>query len=142
MLRGSARTHSPQVSMERIPEFVSTHLFLISLFVALLVMLAWNLFGAGLTGVEGGATEPATWRLLSHWRELLPPNPGEDRTRLYHERVQRNDFVSNLASSSAPAEDEAGALRALDLSVKIRKADRLCIKRVVELGKLAGIKPE
>jgi len=52
MLRGSPQTHSPQVSMERIPEFVGNHLFLVSLFVALLVMLAWNLFGASLTGVE------------------------------------------------------------------------------------------
>lgn len=38
--------------MERIPEFIGNHLFLISLFVALLVMLVWNLFGAGLTGVR------------------------------------------------------------------------------------------
>ena len=38
--------------MERIPEFVSNHLFLVSLFVALLVMLLWNLFGASLTGVQ------------------------------------------------------------------------------------------
>ena len=52
MLRGNRRTHSPQVFMERIPEFVSNHLFLVSLFVALLVMLLWNLFGASLTGVE------------------------------------------------------------------------------------------
>lgn len=52
MLRGSSQTHSPQVSMERIPEFVSNHLFLVSLFAALLIMLLWNLFGAGLTGVE------------------------------------------------------------------------------------------
>ncbi len=52
MLRGNPQTHSPQVSMERIPEFVGNHLFLVSLFVAVLVMLLWNLFGAGLTGVE------------------------------------------------------------------------------------------
>ena len=38
--------------MERLPEFIGNHLFLASLFVALLVMLLWNLFGAGLTGVE------------------------------------------------------------------------------------------
>ena len=38
--------------MERIPEFVSNHLFLVSLFGAVLVMLLWNLFGASLTGVE------------------------------------------------------------------------------------------
>jgi len=52
MLRASPHAHNPQVSMERIPEFVGNHLFLVSLFMALLVMLLWNLFGAGLTGVE------------------------------------------------------------------------------------------
>jgi rhodanese-related sulfurtransferase len=38
--------------MEHIPEFVSNHLYLVCLFVALLVMLLWNLFGATLTGVK------------------------------------------------------------------------------------------
>lgn len=38
--------------MERIPDFVGNHLFLVSLFVAILVMLLWNLFGAAMTGVE------------------------------------------------------------------------------------------
>lgn len=38
--------------MERIPDFVGNHLFLASLFVAILVMLLWNLFGAAMTGVE------------------------------------------------------------------------------------------
>lgn len=38
--------------MERIPEFIGNHLFLVSLFVAILVMLLWNLFGAAMTGVE------------------------------------------------------------------------------------------
>jgi len=38
--------------MEHIPEFVNNHLFLVCLFVAVLVMLLWNLFGATLTGVQ------------------------------------------------------------------------------------------
>ncbi|MBI1732530.1 MAG: rhodanese-like domain-containing protein [Gammaproteobacteria bacterium] len=48
--------------MERIPEFIGNHLFLVSLFAALLVMLLWNLFGAGLTGVQ--EIEPADATLL------------------------------------------------------------------------------
>jgi rhodanese-related sulfurtransferase len=46
--------------MERIPEFIGNHLFLVSLFAALLLMLLWNLFGAGLTGVREVTPADAT----------------------------------------------------------------------------------
>ncbi len=38
--------------MERFPEFVANHLFLFSLLVAILMLLAWNLFGDSLSGVK------------------------------------------------------------------------------------------
>lgn len=38
--------------MERFPEFVANHLFLFSLLVAILMLLAWNLFGDSLNGVK------------------------------------------------------------------------------------------
>jgi len=37
--------------MEHFPEFVANHLFLFTLLVALLALLAWNLFGHAVTGV-------------------------------------------------------------------------------------------
>ena len=43
--------------MERIPEFIGNHLFLFTLFLALLGLLLWNLFGAVMTGVT--LVEPA-----------------------------------------------------------------------------------
>lgn len=46
--------------MERIPEFIGNHLFLVTLFVALLALLLWNLFGDALSGVEQLAPAEAT----------------------------------------------------------------------------------
>lgn len=37
--------------MEKIPEFVGNHLFLVTLFIAILLLLVWNLFGSTLSGV-------------------------------------------------------------------------------------------
>ena len=38
--------------MEKLPEFIANHPLLIVLFVAILAMLLWNLFGAAMTGVR------------------------------------------------------------------------------------------
>ncbi len=38
--------------MERFPEFVANHLFLFSLLIAILTLLAWNLFGHALSGIN------------------------------------------------------------------------------------------
>jgi FkbH-like protein len=79
------------------------------------------------------ATEAATWNFLSHWRDALPPNPEEDRTKLYHERVKRERFVSGLSQESSSVEDETTAFLALQLSVRIQQVTRPGLKRAVEL---------
>lgn len=38
--------------MERLPEFIANHLFLFSLLAALLILLAWNLFGDNVSGIR------------------------------------------------------------------------------------------
>lgn len=38
--------------MERLPEFISNHLFLVSLFISLLMLLIWNLYGGALSGAR------------------------------------------------------------------------------------------
>ncbi|MFT5132020.1 MAG: rhodanese-related sulfurtransferase [Gammaproteobacteria bacterium] len=38
--------------MERLPEFISNHLFLVSLFISLLMLFIWNFYGGVLTGVK------------------------------------------------------------------------------------------
>ena len=63
----------------------------------------------------------------------LPPNPEEDRTQLYHERLKREQFVSGLSQISRPVEDETAAFRALELSVGIQEVGRSGLKRAVEL---------
>jgi FkbH-like protein len=79
------------------------------------------------------ATEAATWEFLSHWRDGLPPNPEEDRTKLYHERLQREQFVNGLSHMERGVEDEAAAFAALQLSVRIQPVTRPGLKRAAEL---------
>jgi FkbH-like protein len=79
------------------------------------------------------ATEPATWNFLSHWQKSLPSNPQEDRTKLYHERVEREQFLSDLSQAPEGLEDERAALASLELSVKIEEASRPGLKRAAEL---------
>ena len=38
--------------MERLPEFVGNHLILVTLFIAILSVLIWNLFGTAISGIE------------------------------------------------------------------------------------------
>jgi FkbH-like protein len=78
------------------------------------------------------ATRPETWRFLGHWQGMLPANPDEDRTRIYHERVQRELYVKDRAPGG-PLEDESVALAGLGLAVTIRQAGRSDLKRAVEL---------
>ena len=79
------------------------------------------------------ATEPATWHFLAHWRDGLPQNPEEDRTKLYHERVEREQFVSGLSQMAHAVEDETAAFTALELSVQIQEVTRAGLKRAAEL---------
>lgn len=37
--------------MEKLPEFIGNHIFLVSLFVAILAILIWNLFGTAVGGI-------------------------------------------------------------------------------------------
>ena len=70
------------------------------------------------------AERPETWRFLGHWQRSLPANPDEDRTRLYHERVHRDEFLKTGIPEAGRVEDEAAALARLELAVTIRKAGR------------------
>lgn len=84
------------------------------------------------------AREQATWRWLAHWERHLPTDQLEDRTRLYHERAAREQFLGGkaLGNGKAPGniDDEATALSKLQLSVRIERATgKSELKRVVEL---------
>ncbi len=56
--------------MERLPEFIANHLGLVSLFVAILSLLLWNIFGSSLSGLSKIGPSEAT-RLMNHEKALL-----------------------------------------------------------------------
>ena len=57
-------------TVEKLPEFIAGHLWLVSLFVAILALLLWNIFGSAMSGlVQVGPTEVT--RLLNHEKALL-----------------------------------------------------------------------
>ena len=56
--------------MERLPEFIANHLGLVSLFVAVLALLLWNIFGSSLSGLSRIGPAEVT-RLLNHEKALL-----------------------------------------------------------------------
>jgi FkbH-like protein len=79
------------------------------------------------------ATQLETWKVLSYWQNSLSSEQGEDRTKLYHERVRREDFLNGLAQNLAPQEDETDAFAKLQLSVRIEDVTRSGLKRAAEL---------
>jgi FkbH-like protein len=79
------------------------------------------------------AQDPATWRLLSHWQKHLRADQDGDRTRLYHERFARDQFLLAAPPSEAAGEDELAALSRLGLEVKIEDVTRSGVKRAAEL---------
>jgi FkbH-like protein len=80
------------------------------------------------------AREEATWRWLAHWEKHRNADQVEDRTRLYHERAARDEFLTRRSEQKASQEDETAALKNLELAVKIEQAARTAdLKRAVEL---------
>lgn len=80
------------------------------------------------------AADEATWAWLAHWEKHLRADELEDRTKLYRERAAREQFLSRSSEKRAGLEDEAAALRSLQLALKIEQATRAGeLKRAVEL---------
>jgi len=51
--------------MENIPEFVGNHLFLVTLLIAVLLLLLWNIYGDAMSGVQQIGPAELT-RLINH----------------------------------------------------------------------------
>lgn len=64
--------------MERIPEFIGNHLFLVTLFIAILALLLWNLFGDALSGVEHLSPADATLLLNRQNAVVLDLRPERE----------------------------------------------------------------
>ena len=56
--------------MERLPEFIANHLGLVSLFIAILALLLWHIFGSSLSGLSKIGPAEVT-RLLNQEKALL-----------------------------------------------------------------------
>lgn len=56
--------------MEHLPEFIANHPGLVSMFVAILALLLWNIFGSSLSGVSK-LGPPEVTRLMNHEKALL-----------------------------------------------------------------------
>lgn len=56
--------------MEKLPEFIANHLFLVCLFISILVLLVWNLFGTAIMGLKTIGTAELT-RLINHENAVL-----------------------------------------------------------------------
>lgn len=69
--------------MDRLLEFAGNHLFLVSLFFALLILLLWNLFGGVLGGV--GQIEPAAMiRMMNRDHAMVVDVRSEEEFRGGH----------------------------------------------------------
>lgn len=56
--------------MEHLPEFIANHLFLVSLFAGILMLLLWNLFGNSLSGINQVTPLEAT-RMMNHEKAVM-----------------------------------------------------------------------
>lgn len=64
--------------MEHFPEFVANHLFLFSLLVAILALLAWSFFGSKAGGVPQVGPAEATRLVNRENARMLDVRPGDD----------------------------------------------------------------
>jgi FkbH-like protein len=76
------------------------------------------------------ATNPATWRRLQVWSDLLDDDVEMDRTLMYQQREKRKEFTVDDASD---ADDRAKLFAALGLKVTLTRARPSDLKRVTEL---------
>lgn len=75
------------------------------------------------------ATDPATWRTLGWWADMLGEQTEADRTQMYAERKARQGHLESVAE----LEDEGAVLAGLGLKVAIREAKEKELTRAEEL---------
>lgn len=76
------------------------------------------------------ATDRRTWERFALWKELLDDDLEMDRTLMYQQREKRKAFAREDVSSD---EEKAALFAALELKVKIARAQPAELKRVAEL---------
>jgi len=76
------------------------------------------------------ATDPRSWRLLGRWASLLETHPEMDRTLLYRQREERQQFLQAEEGSVC---DPGEMFKNLELKVHIHPARQTDVRRVTEL---------
>lgn len=74
------------------------------------------------------ATDERSWRLLELWADLLTETPEMDRTQMYRQREQREQFLG-----ATQVEDPAALFSSLNIHVDIHPARDAEVKRAAEL---------
>ena len=89
--------------MERLPEFIGNHLFLVSLFISLLILLLWNIYGGTLSGVKQIMPAELT-RLLNHENAVLIDLRAASEFEARHILGARNIPESEMAANRTELE--------------------------------------
>ena len=74
--------------------------------------------------------DPETWTILGLWAETMPRSGLEDRTKMYRERAEREEFLNTI---SARTEEIGESYRNLGLRLSLRYPNEQEMTRVVEL---------
>lgn len=69
---------SGELDMERIPEFIGNHPFLVSLFIAILILLLWNIFGGAISGITQASPPDATYLMNRENALVIDVRPGTE----------------------------------------------------------------
>lgn len=74
--------------------------------------------------------DPETWAILGHWAESMPHSAIQDRTKMYRQRAEREDFLNSIAARSIELGE---TYRKLGLRLSLRHPIAVEMTRVVEL---------
>lgn len=74
--------------------------------------------------------EPETWKLMEEWAGILGEAKLKDRTRMYKERAERQNYLDDRNEG---VDDADKAYRKLDLRLNLRQATDADVDRVVDL---------
>ncbi|MDB4990923.1 MAG: family phosphatase [Myxococcaceae bacterium] len=76
------------------------------------------------------ATDPAVWRRIALWADLVEGSSDLDRTKLYQEQTARDAFTGTGGTVAAA---DAATIARLGLTIEVRTAAKADLKRVAEL---------
>lgn len=126
--------------MEQLAEFIGNHLFLVSLFISLLMLLIWNIFGGTLSGVRQVNPAELT-RLINRENALVVDLRSSDDFSGQHILHARNIPAADLESREKELEKyktQALVVYCANGSTSARAARRLLARGFAQVYCLKG----